>query len=46
MIDLAEIENKAACEDGRDSEGHGAMVRTKKVTWGGVMPHGSVKSVT
>ena len=45
MIDLAEVENKAACEDGRDSEAHGATVRTKKVWWRGVA-HGSVKSVT
>ena len=46
MVDLAEVEDEATREDGRDAEKRVATVSMNRYRWGGLMTYGSMKSVT
>ena len=46
MVNLAEVEDEATCEDGRDAEKRVATVSMNGYRWGGRMAYGSMKSVT
>ena len=46
MVDLAEVEDEATCEDGRDAGKRAATVSMNGCRWGGRLAYGSMKSVT
>ena len=46
VVNLAEVEDEATCEDGRDAEKRVATVSMNGYRWGGRMAYGSMKSVT